>query len=142
MPDARAGEYARIERTWRAGDEVRVELDLGAQVVMAPGAGDRYVAVMRGPVVLTRDSRLGGGDVDEVVSVRADTRGHVALQPAVAKPDFVPTAFSATFDQGLHDAKGELLFTDFASAGNAWNEASRFRVWLPQIFDPSRSRGG
>src|SRR5688500_4762652 len=29
----RAGEYARIERTWRAGEEVRLELDLQGRVV-------------------------------------------------------------------------------------------------------------
>jgi hypothetical protein len=34
-----------------------------------------------------------------------------------------------------------MLFTDYSSAGNAWNEANRFRVWMPQIFDPSRSGG-
>jgi DUF1680 family protein len=145
----RPGEYARIERTWRAGDEVRLELDLRARVVRAQGAEDRYVAVMRGPVVLARDSRSGGGDpstgsgqaVDEVASLRADAGGHVALEPAAARPDSVWMAYSASFDQGLHDAKGELFFTDYASAGSAWNETNRFRVWLPQILDPSRTGG-
>jgi len=51
-------------------------------------------------------------------------------------------AFTTSFEQGLHDAKGELLFTDYSSAGNAWNETNRFRVWLPQILDPSRNGGG
>ena len=48
-------------------------------------------------------------------------------------------AFGTPFEQGLHDVKGKLFFTDYSSAGNTWNEASRFRVWLPQILDPSRS---
>jgi DUF1680 family protein len=141
VADVRPGEYARIERTWRAGDVVRLELDLRSRVVRAPGAGDRHVAVVRGPVVLARDSRSGGGDVDEVASLRADVGGYVALEPAPARPDSVWMAFSASFDQGLHDAKGELFFTDYASAGSAWNETNRFRVWLPQILDPSRSGG-
>ena len=79
VADVGAGEYARIERTWRAGDEVRVELDIGARVVRAPSAGDRYLAVVRGPVVLARDSRLGGGEVDEVASLQADADGRVAV---------------------------------------------------------------
>ncbi|PYP75421.1 MAG: hypothetical protein DMD35_21515 [Gemmatimonadetes bacterium] len=140
VADVRPGEYARIERTWRAGDEVRLELDLRARVVRVPGARDRHVAVVRGPVVLARDSRLGG-DVDEVASLRADAEGHVALESASTRPDSVWMAFSTPFEQGLHDAKGELFLTDYSSAGNAWNETSRFRVWLPQILDPSRNGG-
>jgi DUF1680 family protein len=148
-PEVRPGEYTRIERTWRAGDEVRLELDLRARVVRPPGVEGRHVAVVRGPVVLARDSRFGGGDpstssgqeVDEVASLRADAEGHVALASAPNKPDSVWMAFSTPFEQGLHDAKGELHFTDYSSAGNAWNEANRFRVWLPQILDPSRREG-
>jgi len=37
------------------------------------------------------------------------------------------------------DAKGELVFTDYSSAGNVWNETNRFRVWLPEMLDPSRN---
>jgi DUF1680 family protein len=136
-----AGEYARIERTWRAGDEVRLELDVRARAVHAPGDGGRHVAVMRGPVLLARDSRLGGGDVDEVASLQVDAEGHVAMRPAPNRPESAWMAFGAPFEQGLHDAKGELFFTDYSSAGNAWTEASRFRVWMPRILDPSRTGG-
>jgi hypothetical protein len=147
--DVAPGQYARIERTWRAGDEVRLELDLRARVVRAPAAGDRHVALARGPVLLARDSRVGAGDpstspgqaVDEVASLRADADGYVTLEPVPARPDSIWMAFSAPFDQGLHDAKGELVFTDYSSAGNAWSETNRFRVWLPQILDPSRNGG-
>jgi DUF1680 family protein len=139
VADVRAGEYARIERTWRAGDEVRVELDLQARAVRAPSAGDGYVAVVRGPVVLARDSRLGSGDVDEVASLRADAGGRMDLQPVAAWPESAWIAFSAPFERGLHDATGELVFTDYSSAGNAWDGGSRFRVWMPQMLDPSRS---
>jgi len=138
VADVRPGSYARVERTWRAGDEVRLELDLRARVVRAPAAGDRHVAVVRGPVVLARDSRMGGGEIDEVASVRAGTDGRVELKPLQSKPDGVWMAFGAPFDQGIHDLKGEIAFTDYSSAGNAWSETNRFRVWLPQIFDPSR----
>ena len=141
VADVQPGSYARVERTWRAGDVVRLDLDLRARVVHAPGDGDRHVAIVRGPVVLARDSRLDAGAIDEVASVRADADGHVALEPAPSRPDHAWMAFSAPFDQGVHDVKGELLFTDYASAGNGWDETSRFRVWMPQIFDPSRTRG-
>ena len=140
VADVRPGEYARIERTWRAGDEVRLDLDLRARVLRAQGTGNRHVAVARGPVLLARDSRFGG-DVDDVASLRADAEGHVELTPAPNRGSSTWMAFATAFDQGLHDTKGELLLTDYASAGNAWSETNRFRVWLPQIFDPSRREG-
>jgi uncharacterized protein len=133
----RPGEYARVERLWRPGDAVRLELDVRGRLVRAPGAGDRHVAVVRGPVVLARDARSGGRDVDEVATPKADAAGTVALEPAPARPDAAWMAFRAPFERGLHDAAGELVLTDYASAGNTWDEASRYRVWLPQILDPS-----
>jgi hypothetical protein len=139
VPDVKTGEYARIERAWRAGDELRLELDVGARVVRALGLGDRYVAVMRGPVVMARDSRLGGGDVDDVASLSADAGGYIALQPATARSESVWMAFTAQFDQALHDAKGELVSIDYSSVGDGWDEKSRFRVRMPQMLDPSRS---
>jgi hypothetical protein len=83
-----------------------------------------------------------GGDVDEVASVRADPDGRVALRPVAARTDSVWMEFNASFEQGIHDAKGELYFTDYSSAGEGWDEASRFRVWIPQLLDPSRSGPG
>jgi uncharacterized protein len=79
-----------------------------------------------------------GQAVDEVASVPTDAAGRVELKAASSKPDSVWMAFSAPFEQGLHDAKGELVFMDYSSAGNGWAEKDRFRVWLPQILDPSR----
>jgi hypothetical protein len=63
----------------------------------------------------------------------------VSLQPVAARTESVWMEFRAPFERGLHDATGELVFTDYSSAGSAWDEASRFRVWMPQIFDPSRT---
>jgi hypothetical protein len=73
-----------------------------------------------------------------VVTPTGDAAGTVALEPVAERPDGVWMAFRAPFERGLHDAAGELVLTDYASAGNTWSEASRFRVWLPQILDPSR----
>ena len=95
---------------------------------------------MRGPVVLARDARLGGPDVDAVATPKADAERRVPLAPAADRPDGVWMAFRAPFDAGLHDRAGELTLVDYASAGNTWDERSRYRVWLPQILDPSRER--
>ena len=47
------------------------------------------------------------------------------MRDTAVRPESVWIAFSAPFEQGLHDAKGELVFADYSSAGNGWNGASR-----------------
>ena len=76
--------------------------------------------------------------MDEVASVKTNADGGVALEPVPTRPDFAWMAFRTPFGHGLHDASGELVLTDYASAGNAWSDADRLRVWMPEIFDPSR----
>ena len=51
------GKYAKINRPWKSGDKIILKLDLRGRIIPAPsGAPD--LAIMRGPVVLTLDSRL------------------------------------------------------------------------------------
>ena len=56
-----AGAYLPIHRTWEKGDEITVELDMRARLVELNEAQ----AIVRGPLVLARDSRFKDGDVDE-----------------------------------------------------------------------------
>jgi hypothetical protein len=136
-PAPRAGGYARLERTWRPGDRVTLTLDLRARLVPAPD-GSAHAAITRGPIVLARDARLGGGDVDEPGTPPADAAGIVPIKPAPAPSDAFFASYSVPYAHGLHDRKGELALCDYASAGNDWDPRSRFRVWIRQEVDPSR----
>ena len=128
---AKPGTYADLTRRWQAGDEVRLTLDLRARVVHAPG-DERFAAVERGPLVLARDRRLDKGELDGVAPLAA-VDGFIELQPAsVARPDHVAMAFNAPLTGG-----GTVQLCDFASAGNTWTDASRYRVWLPQTGTPA-----
>lgn len=117
---ATAQSYVRLRRRWQPGDVIRMELDMRAHVIPAPG-DSRYVAVTRGPLVLARDRRLAGSAVDE--PVRLEPGVIIEAQPvAHGTPKNVTQVFSA----------GEgLSLCDFASAGNTWTDASRYRVWMP-----------
>ena len=119
-----AGRYARIERAWKAGDRVTLRLDLQARAVASPDGSHSHTAIVRGPIVLARDRRLGEGDVDGVVSVVATDAGYVEMEPVEADAWM---AFRAPLN-----TNGHLTLCDYASAGNTWDERSRFRVWLPQ----------
>lgn len=134
-----AGQYARISRTWKAGDQVTLHLDLRGRLVRSPGNRNVHTAIVRGPIVLARDSRIDLGDVDEVASPLSDENGFVELEPVrTGIPDDIWMAFRTRFDDGEHDEQGDLILCDYVSAGNTWDKNSRYRVWIPERFDPSR----
>jgi hypothetical protein len=133
--DIRPGTYARISRTWSKGDRVLIKMDLSARLLKQNG----HQAIIRGPVVLARDTRFSDGFIAEP-AVIAEKEGIVGLVPVKEKPDHVWMAFRADLVLGT-DLEGEfrqprpVSFCDFASAGNTWNEDSRYRVWIPQTLN-------
>ena len=121
----RAGAYLELRREWRPGDVVELGFDMRCRRVEGPHgvnrAGDGRVAVMRGPVVLTREERFDPR-YDAPAAITADADGAIAARrvepptPGVRLAIEVPTA------------AGPILMTDYASAGN-WGE-SRIRTWI------------
>jgi DUF1680 family protein len=111
----RAGAYASIERRWKPGDRVRLHLDLRGRMVRASDESRQYSAVMRGPVVLASDHRLGQN------GMITGSSGTAALK-VVSPPPGVRLAFAA--GNGIR-------LCDYASAGNSWDSGSRYRVWMP-----------
>lgn len=121
-----------ITRTWQAGDKVTLKLDMRGRLLQR----DNHQAIMRGPVVLARDSRFGDGDVDEC-SVIAAKNGYVELAQ-VESPDFAWMTFTIPAILGT-DLEGNgkptpIHLCDFGSAGNTWEKSVRYRVWLPETL--------
>ncbi len=121
IADVHPGTYAIIERRWKPGDRVRLQLDLRGRVLRAADGSRQYATVARGPVVLARDVRLGQEAIDDPVAGFGDEGGFIPLE-AVAPPPGISTAFIA----------GEVRLCDYASAGNTWSPSSRYRVWMPE----------
>lgn len=131
------GSYLQIERKWKKGDKITIRFDLRARLVEQNGAQ----AIVRGPIVLARDSRFNDGYIDET-SVVVSKDGYVELIP-VKVPEFAWLAFTApmvlgTDLEGNGDAK-QIHLCDFASAGNTWDKAQRYRVWLPKTLNVMHS---
>ena len=120
VSEVHAGAWTVIEKRWNPGDEVKLHLDLRARVVRASHNGKQYVAIVRGPVTLARDARLAG-DIDAPVSLNSDQDGIVLLKEIVP-PTAIETAFATP---------ESLTLCDYASAGNTWDQRSRFRTWMP-----------
>jgi hypothetical protein len=93
---------------------------------------------------MARDSRFSKIDVDELAAPHCDDSGNLELYPvSFDASQKVWMAFETPFVVGsyLEGHRGEpirLTICDFASAGNTWTPASRYRVWLPQLLDPSK----
>lgn len=128
-----AGRYCLIKRTWKAGDQVTLTTDMQARLVQM----NDMQAIERGPVVLARDTRFHDGYVDEACLIPAHDGDIVDLEPVKA-PQGMWMAFRLKMPRGAYNTEEFTThFCDFASAGNTWDKAERYRVWLPKINDPS-----
>jgi hypothetical protein len=94
---------------------------MNARVVRLSDGNRQFAAVVRGPVALARDLRLAPGSVDEPVTLQPDQHGNLPLQ-AVTPPPGIESAFQTSAGVAL---------CDYASAGNTWDQRSRFRTWMP-----------
>lgn len=136
-----AGQYAVIERKWNDSDVISLELDMRGRVVRL-GKLPVNVAILRGPVVLARDARFSDMPIDAIISPVTDKNGFLNLEPVGDNLQGIWMQFKATFKPESYKEEGSkpvsLILCDYASAGNTNDERSRFRVWLPQLIDPSK----
>ncbi|MFA5329414.1 MAG: beta-L-arabinofuranosidase domain-containing protein [Prolixibacteraceae bacterium] len=135
MEGVRSASYFRIERAWKAGDKVELNLDMNGRLITLNG----YQAILRGPVLLARDSRFDDDFVDETAVIQAKDDA-VELLPSKKKPENIWMAYTAPLVLGT-DLEGEfrnprpVYFCDFASAGNTWSYEARYRVWIKQTLN-------
>ncbi|MBN2414128.1 glycoside hydrolase family 127 protein [candidate division KSB1 bacterium] len=133
--------YIIIDRTWKAGDVVRLQLDMTVKIHSHPLNDPEYIALTRGPVVLARENRLDDVDVDETAKPVTQKNGlFIVRRRAVESPFWMVFAapfITGDYHEGEFGKPKDLLLCDYASAGGTWDNRSRFRVWLPQALDPS-----
>jgi DUF1680 family protein len=129
LPDPSPGTFAEVGRVWKSGDTLECDLDVRGRIVRFPSIDNcrtSYAAIVRGPVVLARDIRLGDPDIDAPVDmdgVGVQTVELTEIDPA----------------EGMWLAYGtrsgvapDISLCDYSSAGQTWDrETSAFRVWLP-----------
>ncbi|MEI6753245.1 MAG: beta-L-arabinofuranosidase domain-containing protein [Paludibacter sp.] len=129
------GKYQKITREWKKDDKISLNLDLSGRLISLNG----YQAIMRGPILLARDTRYADGFIDEVAEIKAE-KNSILLKNSTEKPENVWMSFSAPLVLGT-DLEGEFAkakqvhFCDFASAGNTWNNDTRYRAWIKQTLN-------
>lgn len=137
-----AGQYAIIQKEWKNGDQIGLELDMRGKVIQLTGQPEN-LAVVRGPIVLARDSRLHGPVADAWITPLTDKDGYLNLELIAQNQQGFCMQFKAICKSEPYgkegDVEGPLIFCDYASAGNTYNEHSRFRTWYPQLIDPDKA---
>ena len=139
VSEIHSGTYCKITREWKKNDKIALTLDMTGHLISLNG----HQAILRGPILLARDSRFDDGFVDETAVVQ-NTNNQVELLPSSEKPEHIWMAFTAPLVLGT-DLEGEgrnpkqVHFCDFASAGNTWTYDSRYRVWIRQTLNVMNS---
>ncbi len=138
-----AGSYAELKRNWQSGDRIELELDMRGRVVRM-GETPENMAILRGPIVLSRDARLGDPALESVLQPITDQENFIELEPVKTQVPDLWMAFKASFLPESYAEGGaqpiSVVLCDYASAGNTMTDRPHFRVWLPQLFDPRKSK--
>lgn len=127
------GTYARIDRTWSAGDRIEVRLDMRCRLVESPHgsnrAADNHQALVRGPVVLARDENIDADYNKPVAIIARDGYVEVAAVP--------PTLPTARMQFRVPTRDGSIQMVDYASVDN-WT-GKHVCTWLPKAGPGQRS---
>ena len=142
--------YTALDRVWKDGDCVRLRLDMRTRMIRPKGYGHdilmnrviwdaqyvvpvydvedplakNHAALLRGPIVLAQENRLGYS-VDDPVEIAADPDGFVNVRRSNAAP------YPHMVEVAVPLADGRLMpVTDYASAGKTWTEESRMAAWI------------
>jgi DUF1680 family protein len=107
------GTYLQLRHHWQAGDIITLRFDMSIRIIPAFDGSD-FIALMRGPVILSQDSRLGS--ISETFTASQSASGEVVNHQ---KNMFEICRF----------ADGTTL-CDYASAGNEFQENNQLCVWM------------
>ncbi len=138
------GGLTAIRRKWKTGDSIDLFLDMRGRVIKMHRLPESF-AILRGPIVLSRDARLPGLPVDANIIPVTDQQGFIELLPVDQMPAVTWLQFKAMFIPESYAEEGSqavaLYWCDYASAGKTYDGSSLFRTWFPLLLDPSKKSG-
>ncbi|MBQ2249680.1 MAG: glycoside hydrolase family 127 protein [Clostridia bacterium] len=144
--------YAVLSREWKTGDVITLSLDMRTRAIrplpyvrellvnkviwgintMIPliskedPTAPYHVALLRGPVTLAQENRLGYS-VDDPVEIAVDENGYVDAVLADSPKAPYETILEVTVP--LTDGT-RMTLTDYSSAGKLWTEESKMAAWI------------
>ena len=144
--------YTVIEREWLDGDCIELQLDMqvrlihpqpyGSQIMMSrmisaldyvipvydeeDVLAKKHVALMRGPIVLAQENRLGYS-VDDPINLLVNEDG--SIDAVFAEKKIAPYKNMLELEIPLVNGT-RMHVTDYASAGKTWSEESKVAAWM------------
>lgn len=131
--------YYQINKKWKGSDVINLELDLNPRILKT-GDQVQSLAIMRGPIVLSRDAMFAENiPVSAVLTPVINKNNRIELVETENpnswmsfKAKFIPESYSET-----GSAPVELQLCDYASAGNM-KPLTYFQTWFPQLINKSK----
>jgi uncharacterized protein len=136
VTDIVPGNHVELKNKWSSKDVINLELDMRGRVVIQGDEDEKFAAILRGPVVLARDSRLGGPHLSTVNRPVTNKEGYIELKSVVSDKESWMTYTASFAPEAYTEAPAaaiDIPLIDYASAGNG-KEKSTFQVWLPQLY--------
>lgn len=143
--NVQAGKYLELSRMWKNGDRISIEFDMPG-VIHRLSQHPEYVAITRGPIVLSRDQRLTGPAIEAVLTPVVEDQQRIWLEPIDTNNSDIWMSFTAKFQPEAYTEDDAPVINvglcDYASAGNSSQKDDYpfFRVWMPQLFNPAVSQ--
>lgn len=137
--DVSPGSYLKLNREWKNKDRISIEFDMTGKIHRF-GKSPEYIAMTRGPIVLSRDERIGEPSLESILTPVINDKGSIDLVKEESTNPELHMIFSAHFIPESYTEQGsqpiKVTLCDYASAGNSTNSFPFFKVWLPQLYNP------
>ncbi|HEY3415001.1 MAG TPA: beta-L-arabinofuranosidase domain-containing protein [Armatimonadota bacterium] len=123
----RPGSYAVVNRRWKRGDSVSLNLPMPARLIRGDHGNDGLEAVMRGPVVYAVDTAQNGNiRMLKQVALAADNASQLKATATVSKA--LGSQIALRTPGSVAGANRDLNLIPFSFAGQ--DGASRYAVWI------------
>ena len=121
MNDVKSGTYLALDREWKTGDRIELNLDFTLHFWVGEKESVGKVSIYRGPLLLAYDRRFNSMDPADVPSLNAHRlQGQVTSWPG-RRPPLLLLELPTTDGRVLR-------LCDFASAGDG---GTPYLTWLP-----------
>lgn len=129
--EAYKGAYAEIKRLWCDGDVIELDFDMNVKVIEAedidPNASEaakKHFALIRGPIVLGRDSCIEGEGIKTPIKTEGGRVRISSITPATFEGVKAEQCYKIAFTSGQ-----AIKVIDYASAGGKWTADRIISAW-------------